>query len=342
VWLYPSFILANVLVLTELQFALFLVLAALALARVVERPTPWRGLALGLALGCAALTRSVMWPFPLVLVPILLIAGPGSVRARAAVAAGLIAGYALVVGPWAVRNTRLQHVPVVIDTMGGMNLRIGNYEYTPDDRMWSAAFDYTGEKSWSAPLTREHPDATGWTDGQKEKWAQRKAIQFIVAHPVVTARRSLIRFADFWGLEREFVALVRDGKYRVPAWFAALGAAATVLTFPVVILLAVYGAVAAAPADKRTAGFVVLVALFVCVLHCLVFAHSRYRLPLTPFFAVFAAAALVQRPVLAALPAWRRVTAWCLWTVLAVVWIRQIAFSDLPRVMEFLHKMRGA
>jgi 4-amino-4-deoxy-L-arabinose transferase-like glycosyltransferase len=342
VWLYPSFLLANLLLLTELQFALLLVLAALAFAGVFERPTPMRGVALGLAIGCAALTRSVLWPFPLVLVPMLLVWGPGSLRARTAVVIGVLAGYGLVVGPWAVRNTRLQHVPVVVDTMGGMNLRIGNYEYTPDDRMWSAAFDYKDEKSWSAALATEHPEATGWTDGQKEKWAQRKAVQFIVAHPLLTARRCAIRFADFWGLEREFVALVRDGKYQVPAWFGIVGAAATLLTFPVLILLAVYGTLAAVPADKPTAGFVVLLTVFVCGLHCLVFAHSRYRLPLTPFFAVFAAAVLVQRPHAGSLPAWRRLAVWGLGLALVLIWGRQVAFNDLPRALDFLRKVRGA
>ena len=35
----------------------------------------------------------------------------------------------------------------IVDTMGGMNLRMGNYEYTPDDRMWDAV-SLQGEKSW--------------------------------------------------------------------------------------------------------------------------------------------------------------------------------------------------
>ena len=341
VWLYPSFLLANCLVLTELLFALLVVLSAIAFGSLVERPSWWRGLLLGLAIGCAALTRSVLWPFPLVLVPMLLVAAPGRPRTRLAIAACVLAGYGLAVGPWAVRNTRLQHVPVVIDTMGGINLRIGNYEWTPDERMWSAPFEFTGERSWSAALPQQHPDAPAWTDGQKDKWAQRKAVEFILSHPWVTARRCLIRFADFWGLEREFVALIRDGKYHVPAWFAGLGGAATVLAYPILILLAVFGAFCATPSDWRTCSYCLLLTLFVCGVHCLVFAHSRYRLPLTGIFAVFAAAAFVQRPSPAALPGWRRSAAFVCAAILLVVWARQLAFSDLPRVLDFVHEVSG-
>lgn len=337
VWLYPSFLLANYLVLTELLFALLVVLSATVCGWLVERPAWWRALLLGLVVGGAALTRSVLWPFPLVLAPMLLVVGPGRLPRRLALAACVLVGYGLAVGPWAARNTRLQGVPVVIDTMGGMNLRVGNYEHTPDERMWSAPFDLKGAQSWAAGLP---PDALTWTDGQKDKWAQRKAVEFILGHPGVTARRCLIRFADFWGLEREFVALVRDGKYRVPAWFAGLGAAATLLAYPVLVLLAIRGAWLATPSDRRTAGYCLLVVLFVCGIHCLVFAHSRYRLPLSAFFAVFAAAAVVQRPFAAASP-WRRAGALACSAVLVVVWARQLLVRDWPRVLDFVREVSG-
>ena len=57
----------------------------------------------------------------------------GTLRSRLLIAGALLAGYAAVITPWAVRNTRLQGTLTVVDTMGGMNLRMGNYEHTDYD-----------------------------------------------------------------------------------------------------------------------------------------------------------------------------------------------------------------
>src|SRR5207344_2330236 len=100
----------------------------------------------------------------------------------------VLAGYVVVIAPWAIRNTRLQQVVTIVDTMGGINLRMGNYEYTPDDRMWDAV-SIRGDKNWVHGFTTDRPDQTP-TEGRKEKWAQRKAIEYMREHPLVTARRS--------------------------------------------------------------------------------------------------------------------------------------------------------
>ena len=70
------------------------------------------------------------------------------------------------------------------------------------------------------------PGGLGWTEGQRERWARQRAIAYMTAHPWTTARRAALKFADFWGLEREYVAALRQGKYTPPLWFAALSSAA--------------------------------------------------------------------------------------------------------------------
>ncbi len=57
------------------------------------------------------------------------------------------------------------------------------------------------------------------TEGMKDKWAQRKAIEYMRRASGQTFRRSLIKFADFWGLEREFIAGVQQGLFNPPRWF---------------------------------------------------------------------------------------------------------------------------
>src|SRR5207344_516338 len=146
----------------------------------------------------------------------------------------VLAGYVVVIAPWAIRNTRLQGVVTIVDTMGGINLRMGNYEYTPDDRMWDAVA-LGGTKSWVYGLTTDTPDRP-ITEGQKEKWAQRKALEYMRAHPGVTARRALIKFADFWGLEREFMAGVQRGLYSPPLWFQVIGSIAIVVAYVAIVV----------------------------------------------------------------------------------------------------------
>ena len=65
-------------------------------------------------------------------------------------------GFAAAVVPWAIRNTRLQEVTTIVDTMGGINLRMGNYEFTPDDRMWDAV-SIKGERNWVYGFTTDEP-----------------------------------------------------------------------------------------------------------------------------------------------------------------------------------------
>ena len=74
--------------------------------------------------------------------------------------------------------------------MGGLNLLMGNYEYTPEDRMWDAV-SLTGAQNWAAPLALAPRPQNGWSKGAKEHWAQSRAVEFMIAHPGVTARRSV-------------------------------------------------------------------------------------------------------------------------------------------------------
>lgn len=125
-WLYPSLVFFNFLILTETVFTLLLMVFLLAAVKLVQEPGPAVALACGLSLGLAVLTRSVLWPLPLILCPLVALLIRGSVRTRLILPVLLFAGYAVVVAPWAVRNTRLQGVTTIVDTMGGMNLRMGN------------------------------------------------------------------------------------------------------------------------------------------------------------------------------------------------------------------------
>lgn len=335
-WLYPSFIFFNFLILTETLFIFLLMAFLLATVALIQAPRPWIAVACGVSLGLAALTRSVLWPLPILFCPLLAVLIRAPLARRVALPALVLAGYALVVAPWAVRNTRLQHVLTVVDTMGGMNLRMGNYEYTPDDRMWDAV-GLEGEKSWVYGLAAEHPGKS-ITEGQKEKWAQHKAIEYMRAHPLTTIRRSFIKFADFWGLEREFMAGVQQGLYAPPVWFEVAGSLAIVLAYVLVVMAGAAGIWLAPPEDRRMHIVLLLPVVVIMGAHSIVFGHSRYHFPLIPIFGLYAAALVVARA-----PAFRfshrpiLVGAIVSVTALLAIWIRQIAIVDLARITALLN-----
>jgi hypothetical protein len=250
----------------------------------------------------------------------------------------VLAGYTVVVAPWAVRNTRLQGVVTVVDTMGGMNLRMGNYEYTPDDRMWDAVA-LGGEKSWVNGLSTDLPGVV-ITEGVKEKWAQRKAIEYMRDHPAQTLRRSLIKFADLWGLEREFMAGVQTGFFAPPRWFSIIASLLIIGAYMAVGLAGAAGMWLSPPDDRRLQVLLLLPLVVIVAAHTIVFGHSRYHLPLIPILALYGAAFAVARvPTLRLVHRPTLVGATVTMTALVAIWVRQVAYVDLPRISALLHNV---
>jgi 4-amino-4-deoxy-L-arabinose transferase-like glycosyltransferase len=288
---YPSLVAFNYFLLTEIIFTFLLSLFVLGYVTLLKAERLWVAWATGVALGCAALTRSIVWPFPLLLCPLAFWSLTGSVKRRMWIVATILLGYALVVTPWAVRNTRLQGVVTVVDTMGGLTLRMGNYEHTDLNRAWDPATLF-GEKSIYQALYREHGNVSSWTEGQKEKWALRKSLIYMLDHPQITFQRMIVKFASFWGLERVVIAGWQQGFYQPPRWAAAGGTLLIPLSYMLVMVLACFGAFLSPPPDRRMHAFLVLLLGFICGIHTLTFGHERYHLPLIPFLLLYAGAAV--------------------------------------------------
>jgi hypothetical protein len=288
-------------------------------------------------LGLAALTRSILWPFPVVLCPLAFFSIRGSRWKRFRIALYLLLGYAVVVAPWAVRNTRLQGVFTVIDTMGGLNLRMGNYEHTPLNRAWDA-ITLTGEKSWAYELPQEHPNGFTWTEGRKEKWAQQKALMYMLENPSTTITRAIVKFFSFWGLERTIIAGWQQGLYQPPRWFSILGMLLITGAYVLTMLLASLGFFLAPPLNGRAHILLVLVVVFISGIHTVVFGHERYHLPLIPLLLLYAAAAVSERSWrwlgqgvrTAAAPA-------IVCIALLVSWGREVFVVDAHRIKHLFH-----
>lgn len=333
--IYPSLVIAGALILTETLFTLLLVMTVLAYAWLVRQRTLGAAALLGLCLGLGALTRSVLWP-SIVFVAGMVLAVEAPWRRRAGLMVTCVLAYTAIVGPWAARNTRLQQRFTVVDTMGGLNLMMGNYEHTPEDRMW-AAVELTGGRAWSRQLPLHDADGSDWTEGKKDRWAQRQAVEYMKANPGTTLRRAAIKFADFWGLEREFIAGMERGLFPVPMPWAFVLAVAITASWVTIAVLAVVGVLVAAPADWRTHLFMIGIAGFICFVHTVVFAHSRYHLPLVPLLALYAGRVVadVRWPAVREARGGSLAAAVCL-VGLAGIWVRELVVRDGDRVAQFI------
>jgi hypothetical protein len=162
----------------------------------------------------------------------------------------------------------------------------------------------------------------------------------MAAHPGETLLRSLVKFCDFWGLERVIIAGFQKGLYAPPRWFAAAAAIAITLSYVAVMLLASLGFWFARPPDARVHAYFAAVILFIAGLHALAFGHSRYHLPLVPVLILYASSAAVGR-------SWREVgrrlapTLAFLLTAgaLLAMWVREVFVRDFDLIQKVLQTL---
>jgi 4-amino-4-deoxy-L-arabinose transferase-like glycosyltransferase len=290
---YPTMLGYANLILTEVLFTFWAVASVLAVASALRRDSlPLLGAA-GILVALGALTRSILFPFAPVLCLFLIVAWKGSATRRLVAVSVFALSFAAVIAPWADRNRRLERTFVPVDSMGGRNFMMGNYEYTPMYRSWDA-ISLKGERAWIAVLHARHERDWGdRTQGQIDKLAMADAISYIQQNPLLTVRRDLVKFADFWGLERELVAGAANGFFGpIPTSAVVALGLAVCGAYVLVLFSGVFGASLRPPSDVRVHLLLLLVIAFVCGVHSVVFAHSRYHLPVMPFVMIYSAAAI--------------------------------------------------
>jgi 4-amino-4-deoxy-L-arabinose transferase-like glycosyltransferase len=292
---YPSLLGFNALLLTEVVFTFLLTTACLLLTRSLQRESITYLALAAAVLGLAALTRSVLWLFPVALGVLLLGAWTGGLKRRGVATGVLIIVFAITIGPWVLRNTALQRTFVAIDTLGGRNFMQGNYRFTPLDRPWDAV-SLSGDENWYDELAAVYPLSQQTTQGEIDRLALREGIKFVIENPELTLQRDIVKFLRFWGLERELIAGAARG------YFGHIsGPVILVLTlvifgsYAIAMTLGVFGFVLAPPLERRIHWLLFLMAAFICAMHTLTFGHSRYHLPLMPFVLLYSASAWVHR-----------------------------------------------
>jgi len=336
--LYPSFLFFTHFLLTEVLFTLLLTLFVWFFLLFMEtkrtRDIWWAGLFLGLG----ALTKSMLYLFIIFALIYLFLGVKEPFWKKIKWMSLFMAGYLVVIGPWAVRNTLLHKSFVLIETAGGINLYTGNYEHTPLNRAW-AAIDLKGDKAW---YYGHEQMLSGMNEPQKGKWAFNKAKKFILGHKLLTLRRNLIKLANFWGLERVIIAGISFGNYPGldhKAFFILL----TLGIFSVyilVVLSSTFGLISNLKPNRYDLIFILMLICYFTGIYTITVGHSRYHLPLIPFLTIFASWSLLNlKSICGKRKLLRFKGSLLISSIFIFIWIREIAFIDSARYLEYLKNL---
>jgi hypothetical protein len=199
-----------------------------------------------------------------------------------------------------------------------------------------------GEKSLYQELYREHGDVSAWTEGQKEKWALRKSLIYMLNYPQLTFQRMVAKLASFWGLERVVIAGWQQGLYQPPRWSVVCGTFLIPLSYMMVMVLACFGAFFSPPTDWRAHIFLLLLISFISGMHTLTFGHERYHLPLIPFLLLYAGATATPQT-------WARIRSGrqkligpvMISALLLLVWGREVFILEAERIKGLFSTLFG-
>jgi 4-amino-4-deoxy-L-arabinose transferase-like glycosyltransferase len=226
------------------------------------------------------------------------------------------AATAVVMVPWAMRNMTVFHQFVLLETKGGVNFWLGNSPYTPDDFIRNVWKTGVREPMLAAlPLGELARDRAGYALGEA----------YVVREPLTFIARMPVKFADFWGFERNLVDAAQATHNGTGGWNSPSKIAADFVSdaaYVLLVLLAAGGLVFARE-DRWKLLFGGFIAYFVFV-HLVVFGDGRFHLPLIPFLALYAAWFVANRGD--GVRAWtaRGVTALGIGLVFAAVWGHEI------------------
>jgi Dolichyl-phosphate-mannose-protein mannosyltransferase len=280
-------------VLSESLYLVVIPLVLLTALRCIDRPSPWRFLVVGLTIGIAALTRSEAVSLVVLLgIPLVLFV-PRRWAERGKLGLLLLVGFALVVGPWVVRND-LQLGGFALSTNSGTTL-VGAYTpatFNPNSPLYGS-FSDAAEFGHSAAVKRRRPP------DHAKRWTERALSNALGKIGTTYARRHLsdlpgvvlAREGRLWGFyasgsELQF-DLAQDGN-----GVRSFQVAGEYLNW-ILIPLAIVGGVILYR-RHRLAFLIVLAPIVAAALNAaLAFGSTRYRAVAEPSIALLAAVAIV-------------------------------------------------
>jgi dolichyl-phosphate-mannose-protein mannosyltransferase len=262
---YPPLVWICAYVFSEALFSTLALAAVLLLNVSLDRASAadgtftrsmWRrGNVAGLMTGVAMLVRPAM-SFFVPVAAVWLIA-----KRRAALAALLVAGALVVVGPWTLRNVHVYNRLVFIASEGGVTFWTGNHPRATGEGDMAANPDI---KISEIDFRRRHP---GLSQEELEPLYYREAIAYIAAHPMWWAKLLV---------KKAFYTVVPVG--RSYALHSPLYRTSSIASYLIVLPFGVLGALSwwRRPHPPESLFPLALSAVIVCILF---FPQERFRIP---------------------------------------------------------------
>ncbi len=272
--LYPIFWFYPIGLATENLFIPLLLAGVLALLELREKPGIGRAVVVGLILGLAMLTRSVVAPF-------VLVGGAWlwyftNKRWRYALCMVVVAfGVCL---PWSIRNSILMGKPSFVESSLGYQAYIG---YHPD-----------GNGGFISAIAI--PPLTILDDAERDRYCSALVVKFIQADPLGALQRIIRRGAFFFAVEdRELTYFYGNNFFgNIPQPWLLLLYLAIILPWLGVLFLSPPGL---RLSSNRAAAWLILgLIITYTAAHLLIIAEPRFHLALVPVLIPFAVTALTQ------------------------------------------------
>ncbi len=266
---------------------MFLLLSALNLLTPLDRHLWFRVSLSGMILGLVVLTRTSLLPLPIALAGVIYIFFQDTRRKKAALA--LMAMAALPVLAFMVRN-EVREGRLMLTNNAEYNLYLGNQENSQSELN---LFSPAATRAQIDYRRRSHSTSEE-TKGMSPSEMRSRAIAFIRAHPVVTLRRVLGRFARVFAPKTAHLSLIGDGTPVTQPGATALLVVGVLQWFPILFGGAV--ALLVMLRWRLQAAVWTLAVIAGSVPLCLVaISKPRYAFPVEPFLIVALSWALVYR-----------------------------------------------
>ena len=283
---YPYLVFQNLTVNDTGIFICLLATAVWLSYRVRDTQRARYAVALGLVIGAAALTKTLV----ILVLPLLIISWQRTVGFRRTSQLALLSSLSMVavLSPWVIRNTRLHGELVFISTNGGSNLHQGNNPCVADylARGWDA--------QWVRCLAVPPP---GLSEVEEDHWHRNEAIRYLKENPRSWPRLFATKFSVLWNPAIMPADLPPDVKadggavllYNSPAFRAAR--VLHLVYFSPLLVLGLIGLVWGGR-DRAPIGPLVAVLVVITVFYVVFHPSTRYRSPADPFLFILAAYAL--------------------------------------------------
>lgn len=167
--LYWPLTLYSGILLSEIVFLFFLLLGVFFFLKGMDTHKAGYFALCGLTIALSTLTRSINLFVPLILSCVYLLMNRNKVRLVLRNSAVLIIVFCIVMTPWALRNYIIYDAFIPVDTLGGVNLYIGNNEHA------------TG---LFVDISQDPLNFEGENDYENDKVLKEAAVKYILSHPV--------------------------------------------------------------------------------------------------------------------------------------------------------------